>query len=247
MLTVAAYARDALAPLDEVLRFAQDAELAQVQLAWEQSVRAGAVLGGSCALGAAGVDAVLERLRGAGVELVGIDATAFDCLDAATFERHLEDLGVQMRAAKRLGAGCLTITAGPRAPANFAHLADGLARLAGLADRLGVGVSIRNLNNSSVEQLDDVHRLFRGSGVEYLTLDLDMFEFQAAVVNPHDAAVCFPGRVARVRACDVNLQPALAALVRDGYAGVVLAAVEDGVAAAEECRHAGRWLEGDGD
>lgn len=248
MLTVAAYSKDPLAPLDRLLRFAKDVGLSHVQLAWEQIVRTRSTGMGfrnqraadfgprdpsmsdlAADSRVAGVKVVFKRLRREGLEPVGLDATALDCMDEETFAKQIEDIDVQMQTAERLGVGHVTIAAGPRDPSNFDHVVDGFRRLAVSVSRLGVGMSIRNLCDSSVEQLDDLHRLFREVGVESLTLDLDMAEFQTAAVNPHDAAVSFPGRIARVRTCDVNLEATLAALRRDGFTGAVLAAVEDGV------------------
>ena len=246
-MTVAAYAKYPLIPLDDLLRFAKDAGLSHVQLAWEQIVRLPRSPNGSHAqeaadfsprapsprdstpvVGNSGVNTILECLHGEGLELAGIDATALDGLDDETFKKQTDDICMQMRAGGRLGAGHVTLTSGPRDPANFAHVVDGLRRLSPLADRARVGLSIRNMCDSSVEQLDDLHRLFHELGAEYLTLDLDMAEFQAAVVNPYDAAISFARRVARVRVCDINLEATLAILQRDGFTGPVLVALEDG-------------------
>ena|GEM_PF-6175615 len=246
-MTVAAYAKDPLTPLDGLLQFAKDTRLAHVHLAWEHIVRSPRSPNGSHARGAAdfsprglstrdstpvignsGVNTILECLHGEGLELAGIDATALDGLDGETFKKQTDDICVQMRAAGRLGAGNVTLTAGPRDPANFAHVVDGLRRLTVLADRVGVALSIRNVCDSSVEQLDDLHRLFHEVGAKHLTLDLDMAEFQAAVVKPYDAAISFAYRVARIRVCDINLEATLATLQRDGFTGPVLVALEDG-------------------
>jgi sugar phosphate isomerase/epimerase len=235
LLAAAAYAQDPLTPLDDLLRFARDAGLAHVQLAWEQVARSVLTSGGGLShLHHPGLDALRERLGEAGLEPLGLDAAAFDALDDQTFERQTDDLYGQMRIAARLGAPHVTLTAGPRDPANFAHLVDALKRLTVLAERVGLGISIRNLCDSSVEQLDDLHRLFHQVGVRSLTLDLDMAAFQAAVVNPYDAAISFPGRIARVRVCDVNLSVTLAALQRDGFTGPVLVALDDGPAWAQD-------------
>lgn len=233
MLTVA-YAKDPLTPLDDVLRFATDARLSHVQLAWEQIARASSALPHAGPQGAADAGTtsgawdlapIRDCLRNAGVQLVGIDATALDCLDDETFDRQFNDIRTQLETAAALRAGHFTFTPGPRSAANFAYLVAGLKRLTRLAEPVGVGCSIRNLRDSSVEQLNDLHRLFHEVGAANLALDLDMAEFQAAVVNPHDAAISFPGRISRVRVCDVNPEATFAALQRDGFTGPVLAAV----------------------
>ena len=228
LLSVSAYARDPLTSFGHLLSFANDAGLAHVQLAWEQVVRAGP--------GETAEAAVVRRLEEQRMQVIGLDATVLDCLDAETFETQTDNIYLQLRAAACLDAAHVTISAGPRGPANFAHVADALKRLTVLADRTGIGISIRNVCHSSVEQLDDVRRLFRLVGADNLTLDLDMAEFQAAVVNPYDAVISFPGRVARLRACDVNLPWTLTALKRDGFSGPVLVAVEDGLQWARRVR-----------
>ena len=252
MLTVAVYTRDPLTPLDHLLRFTRAAGLAHVQLAWEQIVRARRAPNGPSAqrgadfspcgastrdstpvLGNSDVNTILERLHQEGLEPVGVDATALDCLDDETFEKQIDDIREQMQTAGRLGTRHVTLSAGPRDPSNFSHVVRGLKHLAVLADRVGVGLSIRNVCDSSVEQPDDLHRLFHEVGAANLTLDLDMADFQAAVVNPYDAALSFAHRVTRVRACDVNLQATLTALQRDGFIGPVLVASEDGPAWAK--------------
>ncbi len=243
MLTVA-YAKDPLTPLDDVLRFATDARLSHVQLAWEQiarvlstprdvknkraaglSPRGRSTADAGTTSGAWDLAPIRDCLCNAGVQLVGIDATALDCLDDETFDRQFNDIRTQLETAAALRAGHFTFTPGPRSAANFAYLVAGLKRLTRLAEPVGVGCSIRNLRDSSVEQLNDLHRLFHEVGAANLALDLDMAEFQAAVVNPHDAAISFPGRISRVRVCDVNPEATFAALQHDGFTGPVLAAV----------------------
>ncbi|MFH0982480.1 MAG: hypothetical protein V2A79_13220 [Planctomycetota bacterium] len=341
MLTVAAYTREPLTPLDDLLQFAGKAGLSYVQLAWEQLMH-------TVVATHAGLDAILERLRENNLKPVGIDATALQALDDDTFYKQSDDLYVQMRTAARLGIRHITLTAGPRTPANFAYVVDALKRLsgapvtgastashvlnaplvgpegtkegspgrlpwvnvpldgsspggakeatppggasaappglekseatlsqgwrpgllsdapdgadgdrpghtlsthttstvgdaeaealdspaAGMRNRLvglsGVLLSIRNMHDTGIEQLDDLHRLFHEVRDTPVTLDLDMAEFQSAAVNPYDAVLSFARRVARVRVCDVNLDATLAALQREGFAGPVLTALEDG-------------------
>lgn len=218
--TIGAYSRDPLRPLEDLLGFARQAGLAAVQLAWEQVARA--------ATRDADAARLLERLRTASVELIGLDATALDCMDVETFERQTDDAYLQMQAAVRLGTTAVSLAAGPRGPVNFAHVVDGFKRLTVLAERLGVDISVRNRNHSSIEQLDDLHRLFHAVGAANLRLDLDLAEFQSAAVNPADAALSFPRRIARVRVCRPPLEATLAALRRDGFGGPILVAGEDG-------------------
>ena len=232
MLTVAAYARDRLTLLDDLLRFTKDAGLTQVQLSWEQVARAEAVgkTSPSSPRSAAetGFEGIVERLRSEEVEPIGLDAAVLDCLDDETFEKQMHDIRVQMQAARWINAGHISITAGVRDSTNFAYVARACRSLASRSGRGAFGVSIRNAEHSSVEQLDDLHRLFYEVGDNALTLDLDMAEFQAAVVNPYDAVISFPGRISRVRVCDVHLEVTLAALQRNRFAGPVLAAITDG-------------------
>ena len=127
MLTVAAFARNPLTPLDDLLYFARDTGLSHVQLAWEQIVRATCAkneslpkrtadfsprvssLTGSVAITYdSRVNATIERLRQEGMKIIGIDAAAFDCLDEITFKKQIDAVRIQMRIAERLGAPHLT-------------------------------------------------------------------------------------------------------------------------------------------
>ncbi|MCP4589284.1 MAG: TIM barrel protein [bacterium] len=222
-------------PVDDLLRLAGDAGLAHVQLSWEQVARRVPRLnpGGSPVEGSrrripevvirghfgAGVDDLRDSMRSARMAVVGLDAATLDCMDEETFERQADELFDQMQVAESLGAAHISVSAGPRDPANFAFVVDILKRLAVMH---GVRLAVRNRCHSSVEQIEDLHRLFRAVGVDRLTLDLDAAEFQAAVVNPHDAVLSFARRTSRVRVAGADRGAIVESLERDGFSGPIL-------------------------
>ena len=60
-------------------------------------------------------------------------------------------------------------------------------------------ICVTNSNDSCLEQVDDLHKLFSTPGFFSIGLCLDISEFQKAIVNPADAIINFSDRIQAVR------------------------------------------------
>ena len=180
-------------------------------------------------------EAVVAALADADVALAWVELPTLTCRDDASFEQETDDAYMQMQVAQRSGADGVIIAFGHRSATSSAMATDALKRLATLAERQQVILSVRNVYRSAFEQVDEFHCAFRDVRSEALRLCLDNVEFQRSVVNPADAALAFSGRTSPVLlgdahngqpcvlgAGDAHVEPTVKALVEEGYAGDLL-------------------------
>jgi sugar phosphate isomerase/epimerase len=139
----------------------------------------------------------------------------------------------------------------------LADVVPAIARLAGVAKEFGLSFRIRNRRDSPVEQLDELHVLFRDARADNLSLDLDVGEFHSSAINPCDAVLSFSGRIGQVRLTDrrrhtrvplgqgqVNVPAVLESLAEERFDGTIAIPLENRPDAAEQLAAERRYLEG---
>jgi sugar phosphate isomerase/epimerase len=193
------------------------------------------------------------------VTIVGIDLPFLVRANVETLVRILADVAAWVATASPAVAPAVSVAAGDTNALRLADVVQATARLVRVAKDLGLPFCIRNRCDTPVEQLDELHALFRDARADNLLLDLDVGEFHSSAINPCDAVLSFSGRIGQVRLTDrrrhtrvplgqgqVNVPAVLESLAEERFDGVVAIPLEDGPRAAERLAAERRFLEDHG-
>jgi sugar phosphate isomerase/epimerase len=192
------------------------------------------------------VAALPQDVRKRNVLIDCIDLGEIECGSDSARDALVSQLADRCNTAAALAAPRVSITAGGPTNRNFSDATAVLHALAPIAQRLGLRLCIRNRFDSSVEQLDELHVLFRDAAASDLQLDLDVGAFQRAIVNPCDAVLSFSGRIGQVRLTDlrgrktvplgqgdVNVPAVLESLIEERFTGPIVLSIDDAPNARE--------------
>ncbi|MEE9295125.1 MAG: TIM barrel protein [Phycisphaerae bacterium] len=140
----------------------------------------------------------------AGVKVSGVDLPALTAQGREDFERQVDEIATRMKTASRGGIGVVSIEGGARNAAVLEFLTDGLRRLTGLADELGLVIHVRNRYGTRLEQPPDMHGVLADVGADDLMAELDVAEFHRASVNPCEPIWGLEKRIGCVRLSNVK-------------------------------------------
>lgn len=170
-----------------------------------------------------------------GLALSGVVLPPIDAREAANLCDEVATLRERMRFAAASSASCVIVSAGDRRRTALEPLTQVLLAAAREADNLNLQMLLGNLNDSRVEQLDDLHYILLEVEHPRFHLQLDAGEFHSAAVDPRHPIAAFIDRTAQVRIADrigrrevtlgvgeTNVPAVMASLLRHRFAGDVV-------------------------
>jgi len=107
-----------------------------------------------------------------------------------------------MEWARAVGSTSICLATGQRRGQPWTILSEGIQELLPAADDHGLDVHVLNARDTTIEQIEDLRRLFADIPHPSLRLALDIGAFHASAVNPRDVLAEFADLVGCIRVSD---------------------------------------------
>jgi sugar phosphate isomerase/epimerase len=144
--------------------------------------------------------AVPDSADGSGrARLDYFELPAITALNPATLYGETNQARGELLTAQNTGAKIIGLRSGHAGSIGIAAMTTIVADLATILRGTTIQICVRNVANSALSQLGDLHQLFSDSRCDEVGLCLDNVEFQRSAVNPCDAITSYKPRIRAVR------------------------------------------------
>ncbi|MBP7935042.1 MAG: TIM barrel protein [Phycisphaerae bacterium] len=145
---------------------------------------------------------ILPWLQSANLHLSGVDVGTFDAAAKADVTATITRIQTRMEWARAVGSTNICLGTGERRGQPWTILSEGIQEILPAANDHGLDVHVLNARDTTIEQIEDLRRLFADIRHPRLRLALDIGAFHASAVNPRDALGEFADLVGCIRVSD---------------------------------------------